>query len=315
MKTSLKKALSGLCRYSGILSAQEMLHHWGGRSCLAILVFHRVTDEIPADGLTVGCARFRDLCAMLAQRFHVVPLGEIFRLARSGQPLPRRTLAITFDDCYRDNLDAAHVLAAHGLPATFFIPTAFVGTDHVFPWDLSLKRMPNLSWDDVRQMHQLGFEIGSHTVTHPDMGTISADQVRYELVESKAVLEDRLGSRVRWFAYPFGGVDNFRADCLPLLRQAGYDGGLSAYDGLIYRGMDSVVLPRVPVPSFSSNLFLEIHLRGCLRWYHDLKRRLGLSEKRLASWERQPGYRLSTIGYRPTTNANDELPQPIADSR
>ncbi|HTU21997.1 MAG TPA: polysaccharide deacetylase family protein [Gemmataceae bacterium] len=315
MKTSLKTWLSRLHRYSGLLSAEEMLYHWTGHSCVSILVLHRVTDEIPADGLTIGCARFRDLCRILAQHFHVVPLGEIFRLARSGHPLPRRTVAITFDDCYRDNLDAAHVLAEHGLPATFFIPTAFVGTDHVFPWDRSLQRMPNLAWEDVRHMQQLGFEIGSHTVTHPDMGTISTEQVWHELVESKAVLEDRLGSPVRWLAYPFGGLDNFRADCLPLLQQAGYEGGVSSYGGRIHRGMRSIILRRVPVPSFSSNLLLEIYLSGCLRWYFDLKRCLGLSEKRLASWEGMNGDRLSATGRRRTIDADREVPQPIAGSR
>lgn len=315
MKTSLKTTLSGLYRYSGILAAQEMIYHWSGRSCLSILVLHRVTDEIPEDGLTIGCARFHDLCRTLAQRYRVVPLGEIYRLTRNGAALPPRTLAITFDDCYRDNLSAARVLAEHGLPATFFIPTSFVGTDHVFPWDSALKQMPNLSWEEVREMHQLGFEIGSHTVTHPDMGTVSGEQVCRELIESKAVLESRLGSRVRWFAYPFGGVNNFRADCVPLLQQAGYDAGFSAYGGFIYRGMDATILPRVPVPSFSSNLLLEVHLSGCLRWYYALKRHLGLSEKRLASWEQQFGPRPSVIDYRPATDAHFELPQPIAERR
>lgn len=315
MKTSLKTTLSGLYRYSGILAAQEMLFHCVGQSCLSILLLHRVTDEIPEDGLTIGCTRFRELCRTLAQRYRVVSLGEIYRLTRSGAALPPRTLAITFDDCYRDNLAAARVLAEHGLPATFFIPTAFVGTDYVFPWDSALKQMPNLSWEDVRAMHQLGFEIGSHTVSHPDMGTISAEQVCQELIESKAVLQDRLGSRVRWFAYPFGGVDNFRADCVPLLRQADYDASFSGYGGFIHRGMDTTILPRIPVPSFPSNLLLEIHLSGCLRWYYALKRRLGLSEKRLASWERQCDPRPSPIDYRPATKASYELPQPIADRR
>jgi peptidoglycan/xylan/chitin deacetylase (PgdA/CDA1 family) len=285
MKTRLKTALCSLYRYSGILTAQELLRHWRGHSSASILLFHRVTDEIPEDGLTVSRTRFRSLCRMLARHFRVVPLGEIFRLARGGAALPRRTLAITFDDCYRDNLAAARVLAEYGLPATFFVPTAYVGTNRVFPWDRSLKRMPNLSWDDVREMHQLGFEIASHTVTHPDLGTVSAEQAERELVESKDVLEQRLGKRVRWLAYPFGGANNFRTEWLPLLQRAGYEGCVSAYGGLIQRGMKSAVLPRVPVPSFASNLALEIHLSGCLNVYYALKRRLGLSEIRLASWE------------------------------
>ncbi|MGH7172305.1 MAG: polysaccharide deacetylase family protein, partial [Gemmataceae bacterium] len=282
---------------------------------LSILLLHRVTDEVPPDGLTIGRARFRDLCRLLAQRFRVVPLGEIFRLARSGQPLPARTAAITFDDCYRDNLAAARVLAEHNLPATFFVPTAFVGTDHVFRWDRGLKRMPNLAWQEVQEMHRLGFEIGSHTVTHADLGTISAERVCQELVESKAVLEERLGSRVRWFAYPFGGVDNFRADCVPLIQQTGYDGCVSGFGGLIPRGMDSTILPRVPVPSFPSNLLLEIRLSGCLRWYYDLKRRLGLSETRFPSWELENDHEQSNVGPRPTTNGDCESPPSIAERR
>ncbi len=272
MKTQLKMAVCALYRYTGILSVQEMLCHYLGRSPASILLFHRVTDEIPADGLTVSCSFFRDLCRTLARRFRVVPLAEIFRLARSGAALPMRTVAITFDDCYRDNLAAARVLAEHGLPATFFVPTAYVGTDHVFPWDRGLKRMPNLTWEDVNEMQRLGFEIGSHTVTHADLGAVSEDEARREIVESKAVLENRLGRRVRWLAYPFGGVNNFRADWLPLLAQAGYEGCLSAYGGLIYTGGETAILPRVPVPAFASIVEWEVYLSGSFNWYHTRRR-------------------------------------------
>jgi peptidoglycan/xylan/chitin deacetylase (PgdA/CDA1 family) len=285
MRLALKTVLCGLYRYCGLFSAQEWLYHWRGRSSASILLFHRVTDDIPPDGLTVSCARFRSLCRLLTRRFRVVPLGEMFRLARGGAALPRRTVAITFDDCYRDNLAAARVLAEYGLPATFFVPTAFVGTDHQFPWDRSHKPLPNLTWNDLQEIHGLGFEIGSHTATHPDLGAVAAEQAEREFVESKEVLEQRLGGRVRWFAYPFGGVNNFRADWLPLLKRAGYEGCVSGYGGLIHRGMEASVLPRVPVPSFPSNLLLEIHLSDCLRGYYGLKRRLGLSELHLASWE------------------------------
>jgi peptidoglycan/xylan/chitin deacetylase (PgdA/CDA1 family) len=265
MTMQLKTTLCRLYRASGLLGAQESLGSWMGRSAASILLLHRVTDEIPPDGITIGCARFRDLCRTLAERFHVVELTEIFRLARSGLPLPRRTVAITFDDCYRDNLAAAHVLAEFGLPATFFLPTAYVGTERVFAWDRSHKQMANLSWDDVDEMRRLGFEFGSHTVTHPDLGTTSVEQTYQELLESKAVLEDRLGSPVRWLAYPFGGLNNFRPDCLSLLKQIGYEGGVSGYGGLVARGTTNDILPRVPVPSSTARLQMT-HLRRRFLW-------------------------------------------------
>jgi peptidoglycan/xylan/chitin deacetylase (PgdA/CDA1 family) len=276
MNTPVKTALCALCKYSGAAWVQEILARRAGRSFAAVLLFHRVSSAIPADNLTVGEGRFRRLCRLLARRFRVVSLAEVFRLARAGGPVPPRTVAITFDDCYRDNLFAARVLAEHGLPATFFVPTAFVGTDHVFDWDRGLGRLANLTWDDLREMLGLGFEIGSHTVTHADLGAIPAEQVRRELVESKKVIESRLGQRVRWLAYPFGGVHNFRPEWLPVAAEAGYEGCVSGHGGFVIPGADQPLLPRVPVPAFPTNLALELHLTGCFQWFYALKARLGL---------------------------------------
>ncbi len=169
------------------------------------------------------------------------------------------------------------VLAEHGLPATFFIPTAYVGTDHVFPWDRHLKRMPNLTWDEVREMHRLGFEIGSHTVTHANLGAVTAEQAKCEIVDSKAILEERLWNRVRWLAYPFGGVNNFRRDWLPVMKATGYEGCVSAYGGFVYPGMDTDILPRQAATGFCNELSLEVFLTGSLAWYYACKRRMGLS--------------------------------------
>lgn len=279
-KTLAKAALCGLYKYSGAMAAQEALAAWRARPHLAILLFHRVTDEIPEDGLTVSTARFRRVCRMLRRSFRVVPLAELMRLHQEGQPPPRRTVAITFDDCYRDNLDAARTLAAFGLPACFFIPTAFVGTDHVFPWDRHLKKLANLTWDEVREMAALGHEIGSHTVSHPDMGQVSEAQARQELGESRKVLETQLDRPVRWFAYPFGFPQNCPAESARLVREAGYEACFSAHGGFVFPGEHYDVVPREPVPPFGSVLNLELHLRGCLRWLYALKRRADTVEHR-----------------------------------
>ncbi|MFQ3652494.1 MAG: hypothetical protein SNJ75_19435, partial [Gemmataceae bacterium] len=85
---------------------------------MTILLFHRVNDSIPEDGLTVNSRRFRQICILLRQKFHVVPLDTVFRILREGETIPRRTVAITFDDCYADNLHAAQILHEYQLPAT-----------------------------------------------------------------------------------------------------------------------------------------------------------------------------------------------------
>jgi peptidoglycan/xylan/chitin deacetylase (PgdA/CDA1 family) len=244
-----------------------------GQQFMTVLLFHRVTDAIPEDGLTVSTRRFRSICEMLASRFRVVPLGEIFRIHRAAEPMPRRTVAITFDDCYRDNLAAARVLKGYGLPATFFLPTAFVGVDRSFDWDRHLPPMPNLTWDEVREMADLGFEFGSHTVNHCDLGAVGLEDACHELFASRQTLLSRLGRPVRWFAYPFGGPQHLRPEYVPLIAEAGYEGAVSAYGGFVTPGCDGRVLPRQSVPYFRSVAHLEMHLSGCLHWLRALRGR------------------------------------------
>jgi peptidoglycan/xylan/chitin deacetylase (PgdA/CDA1 family) len=279
-KRLAKAALCGAYKYSGAAGAVETAAQWSGKRFLAILLFHRVTDQIPEDGLTVSTARFRAICHLLQRRFRVVSVSELAHLHRSRQPLPPRTVAVTFDDCYRDNLFAARVLAEHGLAASFFLPTAFLDTDHVFPWDHHLPPMPNLTWNDVREMAALGHTIGSHTVNHLDLGKVSLPDAQREIVESKQVIEDKIGAAVRWFAYPYGGVQHFRPGLASYVEEAGYEGCLSGYGGFIYADSDSRLLPREAVPYFSNVLNLELHLRGCLDFVYAAKRRLGLMEER-----------------------------------
>ena len=270
--TLLRAVLCLAHKYSGTLALQEAIARARGVQFTTILLFHRVTDITPEDGVTIGTERFRRICRMLASRFRVVPLGEIYRLLRSGEEMPARTVAIAFDDCYYDNLAAARVLAEFGLPATFFLPTDYVGTDRTFPWDAGLARMPNLTWDEVREMARLGFEIGSHTVSHANLGRVDRDQAREELATSRAVLERELGRPVRWFAYPFGGANDLRPEYIPLIRELGYEGGVSAFGGRVRPGMDDRVLPREAVPYFKSVAHLEVYLTGCLDWLYALKK-------------------------------------------
>lgn len=99
----------------------------GGR--LQILIFHRVLarpdplfpDDLAADDFDLICTRARRLHNVLA-------LDEAVRRLRDGK-LPERAAAITFDDGYADNHDVAMpILARHGLPATFFIATGYLGS-------------------------------------------------------------------------------------------------------------------------------------------------------------------------------------------
>jgi hypothetical protein len=146
----------------------------------------------------------------------------------------------------------------------------------VFPWDQGLKRMANLSWDEIREMAELGHEIGSHSVHHANMAQVDLAEARRELVDSKKTLEDRLSRPVQWFAYPYGNRASFLHERLPLVYEAGYRGCFSGFGGFVNPGMHGQILPREPVPCFQSLMNLEVHLAGCLGWMYALKRKAGM---------------------------------------
>jgi hypothetical protein len=99
------------------------------------------------------------------------------------------------------------------------------------------------------------------------------------LTTSRRTIEDQLGRPCRFFAYPFGGPNHFRPEFLPMIEQAGYQGGLSAYGGFVRPGCDARMLPREAMPYFKSLSHLELHLSGCLHWWYSLRgRELGQSE-------------------------------------
>ena len=64
-----------------------------------------------------------------------------------------------------------------------------------------------LDWREVKEMQAQGIEFGSHTITHPMLTQVPLDVARREIGESKRMLEDRLGTAVRFFCYPRGNVN------------------------------------------------------------------------------------------------------------
>lgn len=125
-------------------AAAEGRHTWcrlrrGLRRVLpraVLLMYHRVADE-PTDPwkLAVSPTHFAEHAELLSARGDVWPLSAYVQRLHQGIP-PRRAIILTFDDGYVDNLTTAlPLLDAHGLPATFFVPTGLLGTTESFWWD------------------------------------------------------------------------------------------------------------------------------------------------------------------------------------
>ena len=213
-----------------------------------VVVFHRVDDRYPDDAITISVARFAALCRFFVRRFEVIGLAELVTLLEQGKPL-RGQLAITFDDGYRDNHRvAAPILQQFGLPACFFVTTGFIDSAEVPWWDQRAGITSEwMSWDDVLDLQGRGFEIGAHTVTHPDLGQLSGGEARREIVGSKITLEARLGGPVNLFAYPFGRETQITEANRELVAETGFRCCPSAFGGLVRTGDDPFRFRRLPV--------------------------------------------------------------------
>lgn len=202
------------------------------RTKLLVVAFHRVNDRLPPDGLTCTVDQFTAFCAFFAKYFRVVALSEQVQGCVEGREMGG-TLSITFDDGYADNFEiAAPILREHGLPATFFVTTGFLGTQYMAPWDVALPVHPGwMTWEQVRLLVAQGFDIGSHTDMHLDLGSSSAETVRADLALSKSKIQDATGIDTRFFAYPFGRREHISERSLEIVRELGFDCCLGCYGG------------------------------------------------------------------------------------
>jgi peptidoglycan/xylan/chitin deacetylase (PgdA/CDA1 family) len=163
-----------------------------------------------------------------------------------------RELAVTFDDGYRDNFDlAAPVLEKLSLPATFFVVTQWMGTDIVPWWDGERAvSHPWMTWDQVRALHRKGFDVAPHTRTHADLGRISGEEARREIVEARRELEEQLGFAADLFAYPYGRPDQLSEANRALVKAAGFRCCCSCAGGINGTGADPFSLQRVPISAW-----------------------------------------------------------------
>lgn len=225
-------------------------------------MYHQVTDqEIPGfRKYTVTPQAFTRQMDWLARVGYVpITLESLLGARADGGGLPARPVIITFDDGFEDCFrHAVPVLAEHGFTATFYLVAGLMGQRS--RWLLQERgfEFPLMSWTQARELERCGLNCGSHTMSHPHLPELSADECRQELVCSRETLEDQLGHAVQHLAYPFGSrntaVKNIAAE-------AGYRSACSVRVGLSGADDDALALHRVHVTGFDSLLDFICRLR------------------------------------------------------
>ncbi|MFJ6001227.1 polysaccharide deacetylase family protein [Arthrobacter sp. NPDC092385] len=129
----------------------------------------------------------RAAAALLALAMGVAGAGLTAPAAQAVNPT---VVSLTFDDGNADQLPAVQILNSRGLKGTFYIPSGYIDSPGY------------MSQADVRGLATAGHEIGSHTVTHPDLAALPADEATRQVCNDRANLTG-MGFRITSFAYPF----------------------------------------------------------------------------------------------------------------
>ncbi len=202
-----------------------------GTSTPLVLCYHAISDswDVP---LAVTSSRLADqLELLIARGYSSVTFHEA---VTSAPPVP--TMAITFDDAFASVLEIAFpLMSARGLVGTVFVVTDYAESGRPIDW-LSLdssrvdrREVRGLSWAELEQLARAGWEVGSHTRTHPRLTRLDDDALAAELCESRAACEHALGRPCNSLAYPYGDVDERVAAAA---QAAGYEAGAALPTGV-----------------------------------------------------------------------------------
>jgi peptidoglycan/xylan/chitin deacetylase (PgdA/CDA1 family) len=217
-----------------------------GNAPVMVMFYHRIADHSAVPWSHTN-AEFQRHMRWLKRHCDMISLEEVQQRVRSGRN-DRLAACITFDDGYAENCDQAiPFLIEEQIPCTYFVSTHFVLEQEPFPHDVKLGfRLPPNTMEQIRMISDAGIEIAAHTRTHPDMGQIhDPDRLHEEFVEAGQELEDMIGRRVRYFAFPYGMPKAMNPRVFELAREHGYEAVCSAYGDYNWPGDDAFHIRRI----------------------------------------------------------------------
>jgi sugar transferase (PEP-CTERM/EpsH1 system associated) len=334
----LKRAIAQTLRLTGANHVKWLskAHH------LTIIGYHRILPlqdalQCPFPSMVTPKDLFVAQIAYMAENYHLMSISNAIRLLNVGK-LPRRAIAVTFDDGYRDNYEHAFpILRRFHVPASFFVVTDAVDGKMNLWWDevaeqveemlrcrlllvspearnlpqwllsamqkakspehaphiaqqlvtwmnqipraerknvldllrsiVGVREAPSkrlmLSWEEVKELHDSGQIIGSHTTSHEFLDEADEEQAWGEIHKSVTTLERKLNMRVRFFTYPAG---RYGKNTSILLRRAGIEAAVTSRAGSNSSRIDVYQLRRHDAgywclrSGFSSAVFdMELH--------------------------------------------------------
>jgi len=200
----------------------------------------------------------KQLSCLRHQGYRPVSLKDYLADQQGKLTLPAKSVAITFDDGFQNFFSFARpLLKEYGYTATVFLVTDKINSnDRDF-----------LSWEEVIRLKEEGFSFGAHTCSHAVLTSLPLEQARREIRESKKTIEEKLGSLVEFFCYPYG---KFNPTIQNLVKDSGFLGATVTPAG---PGVEegSYSLKRIGINRNNSMFVFRFKISGVFSWLREQK--------------------------------------------
>jgi len=178
---------------------------------VVVLCYHGVSETWPASTAVRPAELEAQLASFVRNGYRGATLSEALVSPPTG-----RTLVVTFDDAHSSVWELARPpMERLGVPGTVYVPTDYAGTERPMGWpgyDVWMgteheAELACMSWPQLRELAAAGWEIGSHTCSHPRLSQLGEDEIAAELSRSREICEERAGQPCHSVAYPYSDYD------------------------------------------------------------------------------------------------------------
>src|SRR3989344_7211277 len=168
---------------------------------IPILMYHEIGHN--NNTWSVSPEDFKQQMEFLKKNgYQTISLSELKEGLEQNKTTTEKKVVITFDDGRSGVYDYAYpILSIYNYTATLFIITNWVGQKEI-PGHENYSSF--MGWQQIKELADNGFEIGSHTLTHLRLTELGPEELNVELQNSKFVLEQKTGMKILHFAYPYG---------------------------------------------------------------------------------------------------------------
>ncbi|NME83118.1 polysaccharide deacetylase family protein [Clostridium sp. SM-530-WT-3G] len=203
---------------------------------IPVLYYHSVNDSVDNEVTISPSLLKKELEYIKNQGYTTLSLKEVENYILNNQPIPEKSILITFDDGYMDNYYNAYpILKELNMKATIFCITSELDGSYY------------LSEDAIKEMSKNNIDIESHTLNHPHLNSLTYDEQLKELTESKAKLENITGNKITAIAFPFG---DYNEDSIKAAKNSGYTLAFTTNKGFASRDNNPLELDRIYVSSY-----------------------------------------------------------------